>query len=63
MSKLLDQVRDVMRTRHYSHRTEKTYIEWILKYIRFHNIRHPAEMGADEIQAFLSHPAIEGTIY
>ncbi len=59
MAKLLDQVRAVLRMRHYSYRTEKTYIEWILQYIRFHNIRHPAEMGAAEMEAFLSHPAVE----
>lgn len=59
MSKLLDQVRAVLRTQHYSYRTEKTYIEWILQYIRFHDIKHPAEMGAAEVQAFLSHLAVE----
>ena len=57
MSKLLDQVRGVLRTRHYSYRTEKTYIEWILQYIRFHKIKHPKEMGAAEIEAFLTHLA------
>jgi len=62
MSKLLDKVRAVLRTRHYSYRTEKTYIEWILHYIRFHGIRHPAEMGAVEIEAFLSHLAVEKTV-
>jgi integron integrase len=60
--KLLDQVRAVMRTQHYSYRTEKTYIEWILRYIRFHGITHPAEMGAAEVQAFLSHLAVEGNV-
>ncbi|MCA1625373.1 MAG: integron integrase [Acidobacteria bacterium] len=59
MSKLLDQIRGVLRTQHYSYRTERTYIEWILQYIRFHNIKHPAEMGAVEVQAFLSHLAVE----
>ncbi len=58
MSKLLDHVRAVLRTRHYSYRTEKTYIEWILQYIRFHNIKHPAEMGAAELEAFLTHLAV-----
>jgi hypothetical protein len=46
MSKLLDQVRGILRTRHYSYRTENNYVEWILQYIRFHNITHPKEMGA-----------------
>ena len=59
MSKLLDQVRTVLRTQHYSYRTERTYIEWILQYIRFHDVKHPAEMGAAEVQAFLSYLAVE----
>ena len=62
MSKLLDQVRDVLRTRHYSYRTEKTYIEWILRYIRFHDIKHPANMGAAEIEAFLTYLAVERSV-
>jgi len=62
MSKLLDQVRDVLRTRHYSYRTEKTYIEWILQYIRFHDIKHPANMGAAEIEAFLTYLAVERSV-
>lgn len=52
--RLLDQVREVCRVRHYSPRTEKTYIQWIKRYIFFHNKRHPKEMGAAEINAFLS---------
>ncbi len=62
MSKLLDQVRAVLRTRHYSYRTEKTYIEWILQFIRFHDIKHPNEMGAAEVEAFLTHLAVERTV-
>jgi integron integrase len=62
MSKLLDQTRAVLRTRHYSYRTEQAYIDWIVKYIRFHNIRHPAEMGATEIEAFLTHLAVEKSV-
>ena len=50
--KLLDQVRDAIRVKHYSLRTEKTYIHWIKRYIFFHNKRHPAEMGEDEIRRF-----------
>lgn len=57
--KLLDQVRDAIRTKHYSYRTEQTYVEWIKRYILFHNKRHPAEMGAQEIQAFITHLAVE----
>ena len=62
MSKLLEQVRAVLRTRHYSYRTEKTYIEWILRYIRFHDIKHPADMGAADVEAFLTHLAVERTV-
>ena len=62
MSKLLDQVRDVLRTRHYSYRTEKTYIQWILQYIRFHDVTHPMEMGAAEVEAFLTHFAVERNV-
>ena len=55
--KLLDQVREVMRTRHYSLRTEDTYIHWIKRFIFFHNKRHPREMSEAEIGQFLSHLA------
>ena len=57
-SRLLDQVREVVRTHHYSIRTEETYIQWIRRYIFFHNKRHPQEMGEREITAFLSHLAV-----
>ncbi len=60
--KLLDQVRDAIRLKHYSIRTEQTYVNWIKRYIYFHNVRHPAEMGAPEIQAFLTHLAVEGNV-
>lgn len=59
MSKLLDDVRDVMRVKHYSYQTEKIYIYWIRRYIFFHKITHPTEMGAAEVQAFLTHLAVE----
>ena len=62
MSILLNRVRDVMRTRHYSLQTEKTYIYWMKKYILFHNVRHPKEMGAEEVGAFLTHLAVEEKI-
>jgi len=55
--RLLNQVRDEMRRRHYSPRTEETYISWIKRYIRFHGIRHPSEMNKPEIEAFLTHLA------
>ena len=62
MSILLDNVRNVMRVRHYSYQTEKTYIYWIKKYIYFHKITHPAEMGAAEVEAFLTYLAVERTV-
>lgn len=46
--KLLDRVKRCIRDRHYSLRTEEAYVHWIRWYIRYHGIRHPAEMGADE---------------
>ena len=62
MSKLLDEVRNVMRVRHYSYETEKIYIYWIRQYIYFHNIKHPAEMSAVEVEAFLTHLAVEKNV-
>ena len=55
--KLLDQLRDAIRIKHYSYSTEKTYVHWAKRYILFHNKRHPAEMGTPEIEAFLTHLA------
>jgi len=60
--KLLDQVRAKIRTMHYSRRTEEAYINWIKKFIFFHNKRHPVEMGEKEISAFLSHLAVAGNV-
>jgi integron integrase len=60
--KLLDQLRDAIRIKHYSYSTEKTYVHWAKRYILFHNKRHPAEMGALEIEAFLSHLAQEANV-
>src|SRR3990167_7130069 len=56
--KLLAQVRQQIRLRNYSILTEAVYAEWVKRYIRFHRYRHPAEMGAAEIEAFLSHLAV-----
>lgn len=58
MSKLLDDARAVMRLRHYSLRTEESYINWIRRYIVFHGKRHPKEMGSDEIRLFLTDLAV-----
>ncbi len=53
-SALLEEVRQAIRLRGYSLRTEKAYLGWIRRYIRFHNLNHPASMGATEVTAFLS---------
>lgn len=58
-SKLLDEVREAIRVRHYSIRTEHTYVDWIYRYILFNNKRHPAEMGEAEISRFLSYLATD----
>ena len=50
--KLLDQVRIALRSRHYSKRTEQTYVHWIKRYIFFHKVRHPAEMAEAEVNEF-----------
>lgn len=60
--KLLEQVRDVMRLKHYSIRTERTYSDWIERFIRFHHKRHPREMAEAEVAAFLTHLAREGKV-
>ena len=59
MAKLLDRTRALMRMRHYSYETEKRYIYWIRRYIGFHDIRNPVEMSALEVEAFLSHIAVD----
>ncbi len=60
--RLVDQVRDVMRLKRYSLRTERTYWEWIERYIRFHGKRHPAEMAEAEVTEFLTHLARDGNV-
>jgi len=60
--KLLDQVRAVARAKHLSRRTENTYHNFIKRYILFHDKRHPAEMGATEITAFLTHLAVHDKV-
>ena len=57
--KLLDQVRETLRMKHYSYRTEQTYVDWIKRFIIFHNKRHPQDMGAEEVQAYISYLANE----
>jgi integron integrase len=60
--KLLEQVRQRLRVKHYSLRTEESYIRWIRQFILFNNKRHPLEMGAAEIESFLSYLAVERSV-
>ena len=60
--KLLDQVRDRLRLKHYSIRTETQYVQWIRRFILFHDKRHPRDMGVAELEAFLTHLAVEGRV-
>jgi integrase len=60
--RLLDRVRDALRARHGSRRTEKSYVAWIRRYILFHGKRHRAEMGAAEVTQFLSALAVQGNV-
>lgn len=60
--KLLDQVRNKIRFKHYSIRTEQAYVDWIRRFILFHNKRHPATMGKPEVEAFLTHLAVAGKV-
>ena len=57
--KLLDQMRDALRARHYSPRTEETYVSWVARFIRFHKMRHPKDMGEAEINEFLTYLAVD----
>lgn len=60
--KLLDLYRESLRVRHYSYRTEETYVSWLRQFILFHNKRHPREMGVAEINAFITYLANEKNI-
>ena len=57
--KLIDQMSEAMRTRHYSPRTEECYVMWVKRFIRFHKMRHPREMGERDVNEFLTHLAVE----
>lgn len=61
-TKLLDQVRDAIRLRPLSFRTEEAYVGWIRRFILFHHKRHPKDMGAEEVRAFLSHLAVHAQV-
>lgn len=60
--KLLDQLRDKLRVKHYSIRTETQYLQWVKRFILYHGKRHPREMGAEEVEAFLTHLATVGQV-
>src|SRR5262249_50674914 len=60
--RLLDPVRQLLRVRHYSPRTEDCYAQWVKRFVLFHGKRHPREMGAAEAEAFLTHLATEGHV-
>ncbi len=57
--RLLDQVRQKLRTLHYSYRTEQQYVHWIRRFILFHDRRHPSSLGATEVEAYLTHLAVD----
>jgi len=60
--RLLDQVRDAIRAKHYSIRTEQAYLDWIKRFIYFHGKRHPAELAASDVEQFLTHLAVERNV-
>ncbi len=60
--RLLDQVRGKIRLKHYSIRTEEAYVDWIKRFVLHFDKRHPAEMGAREVEAFLTHLAAQGRV-
>jgi integron integrase len=60
--RLIPRVRSALRTRHYSRRTEEAYVGWIKRFIFFHGKRHPASMGGEEVNAFLTNLAVEGNV-
>ena len=60
--KLLEQMQNTLRRKHYAYRTEKTYIDWARRYILFHNKRHPQEMGIPEIETYLTYLAVERNV-
>ena len=57
--KLLVRLHNTLRVRHYSIRTEQAYVDWVRRFVRFHGLRHPVDMGAREVQAFLTYLAVQ----
>jgi len=62
MSKLLDDVRDTLRVHHYAMKTEKSYVQWIKRFILFHKKRHPEKMGKQEVEQFLTWLAVDRNV-
>jgi integron integrase len=60
--RLLDQVRQILRLRHYALRTEECYLQWITRFILFHHKRHPRDMNAAEVEQFLTDLAVHGHV-
>ena len=56
---LIQRYREELQTRHYARRTVATYEQWLRRFLRFHGMRHPREMGSGEVNAFLTHLAVE----
>src|SRR5271169_6147859 len=59
---LFEVVREKIRTRHLALRTEQAYLQWVRRYVNFHGRRHPREMGAPEVEAFLTHLAVDAKV-
>jgi len=60
--RLLDRLRDRIRLKHYSIRTEKAYLDWNRRFILFHNKKHPRNMGTQEVEQFLTYLAVNGRV-
>ena len=61
--KLLDQIKDKIRIKHMSIRTEQAYVSWAKRFILFHNKKHPVKMGAKEIEDFLTHLVVVDNVF
>ena len=59
---LIQRYREELQARHYARRTVKTYEQWLRRFLRFHQLRHPREMGSAEVNAFLTNLAVEGQV-
>ncbi len=59
---LIQHYREALQARHYARRTVETYVQWLRRFLRHHQLRHPREMGSEEVNAFLTHLAVEGQV-